>query len=86
MDENRRRNSDTELALLKQSFENMREHASHREAANEKRMASLEHEIEALKSDREKLSGGIIFVTAIGGVLLWLVTFGNNVFKAMGKS
>ncbi|CAB4170175.1 hypothetical protein UFOVP905_46 [uncultured Caudovirales phage] len=74
-----RRSSDTKIALLAQALDNMQMHIAEREVENKLRIEKLEKEVTVLKSDRAKLSGGMILITAVGGAVIWVLTFGEHI-------
>ncbi len=84
MDEHRR-STDTELALLKQSFEALQRDLYERRVENSARLHAIENDLADIKKDREKIKGMQILVATMGALLLWLITFGQNLLKVFGK-
>jgi len=78
--------TEREVYKLHTEFNALVEALRERQARNDERIAELEKTVADLKNDRAKLSGGIIFITAVGGVILWIVSFGQSILRSMGKS
>lgn len=85
MNEERRRSADIELALLRQMVENIDQHLRERETANNDRIKRLEAAIEELNREKAKWTGGILLLTALGSIFLWIASMGGNLMKVFGK-
>lgn len=85
MDAERRRASDIELALLRQTVDTLEEHLRERETVNNDRIKKLEAAIEELNREKAKWTGGILLLTALGSIFLWITSMGGNLMKVFGK-
>jgi predicted nucleic acid-binding Zn-ribbon protein len=85
MSEERHRTNDVEIALLKQTVETMEQHLRDRESANNERIKKLETSIEDLNREKAKWTGGILLLTALGSIFLWVASMGGNLMKVFGK-